>query len=524
MSLLKRCAPALLALPLIAAPVRAQDLPNEDPVLRAIWQEGREHSQVYPLAQALLDSIGPRLTGSPQLAAANDWLVGLYRQWGIQAENEQYGTWKGWERGITHVDLVAPWVRTLDATMLAWSRGTAKPVEGDVIALPASADPAAVAAWKKQAKGKWVLASLPEPTCRPLGEWQGFADPDGYDAFVAARDTARSQWRARMEALGINERHIGAWLKDAGAAGAFASLWSEGYGARRIFGDTDGAMPVISLGCEDYGLLYRLAENGQRPRVRVDARSKDLGTVPVFNTVATIPGTEHPDQYVLLSAHLDSWDGGQGATDNGTGTIIMAEAMRLLKKAYPSPRRTIIVGHWASEEQGLNGSRAFAADHPDIVAGLQAAFNQDNGTGRITRVSMQGLTDAGPHFVRWITPLPRELRADLRIDFPGTPGGGGSDYAAFTCSGAPSFGLGSDSWDYFRYTWHTNLDTLDKLSFDHVRDNAILVAMLAYMAADDPDFIRRERRTLMPANPRTGETMTWPQCEQPMRSFQEYRW
>jgi carboxypeptidase Q len=303
--------------------------------------------------------------------------------------------------------------------------------------------------------------------------------------------------------------------------GAFTTIWAGGYGATRIFGDREGILPVVSLSCEDYGLLHRLADHGQGPRVRVDARSEELGTVPAFNTIATIPGTERPNEYVVLSAHLDSWDGATGATDNGTGTIVMLEAMRLIRAAYPNPRRTIIVGHWGSEEQGLNGSRAFAEDRPDVVQGMQALFNQDNGTGAITRVSMQGLVHAGTHFASWLAPIPAELSGRIDVMDPGMPSGGGTDNASFACHGAPAFGLGSDPWDYFRYTWHTNLDTFDKIALDNVRDNAILVAMLTYMAAEDPEFMHRERADLG-VNPRTGEQMTWPACGTAMRRWEDY--
>jgi carboxypeptidase Q len=503
-----------------AAPGAAQDLATDDPVIRALWEEGMERSQVYPLGQVLLDSIGPRLTGSPGLDAAHEWLVGLYQGWGIEAENERYGTWKGWRRGITHVDLVEPRVRTLDATLLAWSPGTEGAVDAPVVAIPGMRDD--LAAWRRAAAGKWVLASPPELSCRPQDQWEEFADEATYEAYVAETARRRAEWEARLARLGVDPREIGPFLAGLGAEGALTSSWSEGYGTRRVFGDRDGLLPVVSVSCEDYGLLHRLAEHDQGPVIRVDARAEDRGEVPVFNTVAVIPGTDRPDEYVLLSAHLDSWDGAQGATDNGTGTVVMAEAMRLLKLHYPSPRRTIMVGHWGSEEQGLNGSRAFAADHPDIVQGLQAVFNQDNGTGRIARVGMQGLLDAGSHFTRWLSGIPSELSDGLDIEFPGTPGGGGSDYAAFTCAGAPSFGLWSDSWDYGRYTWHTNLDTLDKVAFDNVRHNAVLVAMLAYMASEDPEQVGRERRTVLPVDRRTGQPMTWPECRLPDRSWDGY--
>ncbi len=502
------------------APAAAQDFPTGDPVLEAIWEEGMERSRVYPLTQVLLDSIGPRLTGTPGLDAAHDWLVGLYGGWGIEAENQRYGTWKGWEGGITHVDLIEPRVLSLSGMLLGWSPGTDGPVEAGVILLPSPDED--LAAWRERARGKFVLLGPAEATCRPLDEWEEFADEATLAAFAERRQAGIADFVARVAALGVIERELAAALAEVGLAGALTSNWSGGYGARRVFGDREGAYPTLSVSCEDFGLLHRLAENGQSPVVRVDARATDLGAVPVFNTVARIPGAERPEEYVLLSAHLDSWHGAQGATDNGTGTIVMAEAMRLLKTHYPTPKRTILVGHWGSEEQGLNGSRAFAADHPDIVAGLQAVFNQDNGTGAISNVSMQGLLDAGSHFVRWLSAIPSELTAEIDIDIPGTPGSGGSDYAAFTCAGAPSFGLWSDSWDYGLYTWHTNLDTLDKIAFHNVRSNATLIAMLTYMASEDPEPIARERRPSLPVNRRTGEPGEWPACRMPDRDWSGY--
>ena len=130
--------------------------------------------------------------------------------------------------------------------------------------------------------------------------------------------------------------------------------------------------------------------------------AKEKGVVPTFNTIAEIKGTEKPEEYVILSAHFDSWDGGGGATDNGTGTITMMEATRILKKYYPNPKRTIIVGLWGSEEQGLNGSRAFVEDHPEIVKNIQALFNQDNGTGRVINFSGQGFLHSYDYLGRWL--------------------------------------------------------------------------------------------------------------------------
>ncbi len=185
--------------------------------------------------------------------------------------------------------------------------------------------------------------------------------------------------------------------------------------------------------------------------------------------VGEMKGTQLPNEYVMLSAHFDSWDGGSGATDNGTGTITMLEAMRVLKLVYPSPRRTILVGHWSGEEQGLNGSRGFVADHPDVVNGLQALFNQDNGTGRIENMSASGFPNASANLARYLSRVPADITRNIKFGFPGNPSAGGTDHASFVSCGAPGFGLGSGDWDYGRYTWHTNRDTYDKISFDDVK-------------------------------------------------------
>ena len=142
----------------------------------------------------------------------------------------------------------------------------------------------------------------------------------------------------------------------AGAAGRGGPGGAGGWGTIEIFETYNTVAPAVTLECEDYGLLSRLAENNQKPVVKIDVDAALLGEQPAFNTIGVIKGAEKPDEYVMLSAHFDSWDGSSGATDNGTGTMMAMEAMRILKLAYPRPKRTILVGHWASEEQGLNGS------------------------------------------------------------------------------------------------------------------------------------------------------------------------
>jgi len=520
---------AVLALAAPAAPAAAQNFGGpprgfvmENPVLRRIWAMGMDSSMLQTYAQVLFDSIGPRLVGTPQMDAAQDYMVRTYTSLGITARKERYGTWRGWRRGRSRIDLVQPRLRSLEGTMLGYSPGTpnGRPVRAPVIVLPDVADSAAFVQWLPQAAGKFVLVSFPEPTCRPDESWTAHATAETVTRMRAQRDTLRTAWRDRIAHTGypggLANGNIARRLDQAGVAGVLTNTWSQGWGVDRIFSAVTARAPVFDVSCEDYGMLYRLAANNQGPVVEAMAESQFLGEVPSSNVIAEIRGSELPNEYVLLSAHFDSWDGGSGATDNGTGTITMLEAMRILKAAYPNPRRTILVGHWNAEEMGLIGSRAFAADHPEVVSGLQVAFNQDNGTGRIQNVSAAGLYGAVPALARWVASLPADISRNVNFGFAGSPAGGGSDNASFICSGAPGLGLGSEAFDYFSYTWHTNRDTYDKLSWEDLRNNATMVAMLAYQAADDPEHLSRDRRTVMPTG-QGGNPSQWPACQQPPR-------
>jgi hypothetical protein len=489
-------------------PALAQTFPTDDPVIRQIWAEGMtEKSQAGRLAQILMDSIGPRLTGSPGHAAAGDWLQRVYREWGIPVRAERYGTWHSWKRGHTHLDLLAPRSRTLEAVMLAWSPGTPGPIEGEAVLLPDVATESEFLAWLPAARGRFVLTSFAEPTCRPDENWERLARPESVQRMKEQRDRDRAAWSQRRQHAGPG---LITRLDSAGVAGILTSTWSQGWGVNKVFTASTTRAPSLDLSCEDYGLLFRLAANAQGPRLRLDASSESLGEVPVFNVVGEIRGVEEPEEIVLLGAHLDSYDAASGATDNGTGTVTMLEAMRLLKAAYPSPKRTIMVGHWGGEEQGLIGSRAFAEDHPEVVNGLQAAFNQDNGTWRVEYIRMMGLVGAGEFFARWLSRVPPEIEGRIDLDMPGVPETGGSDHMAFLCHGAPSFRLQSHYPDYRQYTWHTNRDTYDKVILDDLRNNATLAAMLAYQAAEDPERVPRTKR-VMPSGP-DGHPRPWPAC------------
>ena len=387
-----------LALPTIMAaalvpgmtPAAAQSFPSDDPAIRAIWEEGVERSQVYQLGQVMMDSIGPRLTGSPAMAGANDWALAKYAEWGIEAYKEQYGTWRSWERGIAHIDLVSPRVRTLEGMAAAWSPATDGPVEAEVVILPHADSPGAFQASLSEMRGKFVLVSRPEPSCRAPDNLERFARPETTARMTAERERAIAEWLDRVGNTGFDQRSLPEVLSVAEPAAVIRSQWSEGWGVTKIFGTRAQRAPVLDLSCEAYGLLYRLAENDQGPVLRVDIQARFLGEVPVFNAFAVIPGSAEPEEYVILGGHYDSWDGADGALDNGTGAVAIMEAMRILKSAVPNPRRTIIGALWNGEEQGLNGSRAFVDDHPEILERTHTVFNVDHGNGPVTFIPMQG--------------------------------------------------------------------------------------------------------------------------------------
>ena len=499
---------------LTTSTIKAQETSD---VINNMVNEANENSQLETLAHQLLDVVGPRLVGTPQLKNSSDWIIDTYTKWGISAKAEAWGTWRGWERGITHVDMISPRVQTLSGTQLAWNPSTgSKGVTADVIIIPTIQDSLDFVKWLPKVKGKFVLVSMKQPTGRPDYNWEEFATDESFESMKAQRDSLTTAWYQNINRTGYGRRSIVAAFENAGAAGIISSYWSRGFGVSKVFSSSTKKIPTIGLELEDYTMLYRLAESGHTPKLKVVAESKDLGVVPTFNTLGEIKGTDKPEEYVMLSAHLDSWDGATGATDNGTGTLVMMEAMRLLKKFYPNPKRTILVGHWSSEEQGLNGSRAFVEDHPEIVNNIQALFNQDNGTGRVKDISGAGYLYAYEYITRWLEAVPNAITKHIETEFPGSPSGGGSDNASFVAAGAPAFNLSSLSWSYGNYTWHTNRDTYDKIIFDDVRSNAILTAILVYMACEDDNRTSNEK-SILPTSRRTGKQQTWPAQRSPER-------
>lgn len=482
-----------------------------DPIVQSFVTEANNNSQLENLAFELLDVIGPRLVGSPAMEQSNDWTVEKFKSWGIDAKKQQFGEWASWQRGITQVEMTFPRVKSLESQQLAWSPATKKPVEAEVVILPNVKNKEEFSQWLKSVKGKIVLMSQYQRSGRPDYQVKEFALPENYELLKKQRAQDTEDFNKLIANTGFNTSTLPDALEKAGAVGIAISNWTGIMGANRIFGAKTKSIPMIDIALEDYGMLYRLALNGKSPKIKINAQSKNLGTAQSFNTIATIPGKEKPNEYVILSAHLDSWDGAQGATDNGTGTITMMEAARILKKYYPNNKRTIIIGLWGSEEQGLNGSRAFVKDNPEIIKNTQVAFNQDNGTGRVVNIQGQGFVNSYDYLGRWMSALPKNISKNIETVFPGMPGGGGSDHASFVAAGVPGISLSSLNWGYFGYTWHTNRDTYDKIMFDEVRNNVIAAAVMAYKASEEPEMVSREKRVL-------PEGQKWPLEQEPKRT------
>ena len=511
-----------------------------------IVKEANSNSQLEILAHELIDQIGTRLTGTPQMLEAHKWVVNKYQSWNINSENEQYGQWRGWERGISHIDMLSPWVKSLEGQQLSWSASTKKNgAKGEVAILPTDSKEV-FENWLKTIKGKHVMFMPDQVSGRPDHDIERWAKPETLDKIRKLRMENQSNFSRELRKTGYDFFDMIKAIENAKPASFITSYWSEGFGTNIIF--SPGAFgisqdtPTVDISMEDYGLLYRLAKSGKNPVVNVNVQSKELGKVPTYNSLGRIEGVEKPNEYVILSAHLDSTGGATGATDNGTGTITMMEVMRILKKIYPNPKRTIIAAHWGGEEQGLNGSSAFVEDHPEIVENLQALFNQDNGTGRVAKINGHGFTEAYRFIGEWLEHVPSDIKDEIETIFPGVPiprytyeengvirpAGGSSDWRNFVASGVPGFNMTSLDFSYggyskYHYTWHTNRDTYDKIVFDDVRSNVILIAILTYLASEEDELMPRTRR-VMPIDPRTGERMEWPTLRVPNRDGTEDNW
>ena len=252
-------------------------------IINNIVKEATENSQLEILAHELMDKIGPRLVGSPKMQQANDWAVSKYNSWGINARNEKWGEWRGWERGISHIDMIAPWVKSLEGTQLAWSPSTkGKTISGEVIILADVADSLAFQKWLPSVKGKFVMVSMNQPTGRPDYNWDEFGTKESAQKMKDLRAKQITDWRNRISKTGLTNKTLALALEKAGAIGIIGNNWSAGFGVDKIFGASTKNIPTVDIALEDYGLLYRLAESGPAPKINVRADSKETGVTSYF--------------------------------------------------------------------------------------------------------------------------------------------------------------------------------------------------------------------------------------------------
>jgi carboxypeptidase Q len=231
-------------------------------VIDNMMMEENSNSQVEKLAHELLDGIGPRLVGTPQMKQANDWAVAKYKSWDISAHNEKWGEWRGWERGISHIDMVSPRIKSIEGTQLAWSPGMGKKTStAEIIILPDLADSLAFQKWLPTAKGKFVMVSMCQPTGRPDYNWED-------------RTVMTDAWKKRISKTGFTSRTLPVALEKAGALGILTNNWSAGFGVDKIFSAYTKLVPTVDIALEDYGMLYRLSESGAKPIISIHTEAK----------------------------------------------------------------------------------------------------------------------------------------------------------------------------------------------------------------------------------------------------------
>ena len=477
--------PGLLAMA-FSVPVQAQVVDTAG--AGALIDQAMNHSEVMQNLQHLSDQIGPRLSGSAAMRRANDWTAERFRSYGLTAALEPYEFGLGWDRGSVSLMLVAPFSRAVTAHSWAWTEGTRGKTLTGPVALTDFSTPDSLAVYRTKVKGAWVLPRAPYPIWNPDGPAMTAADSARLKAQLDLRaslfaDTTAAAVAARRQ-YQLDLPYV---LKEAGALGTLVD-GSKEHGLMTMSGSPNRVSPLSNLviSHEDYALLARLIGTGVTPRLagRVENRS---GTRPLqqWNTVAEIRGSERPSQAVILGAHLDSWDLGTGTTDNGTGSMVVLEAARILAQSGLKPKRTIRFILFSGEEEGLLGSRAYAAAHAAQADSIQAVLVLDNGTGAITGQALQGRTDLQDLWKRLLVPV-----ASLDADSVRDANKGGTDHLSFLPYGVPGFNFDQLSRGY-DHTHHSQTDTYDNAVPGDLKQAAAVMAVTAYELANLSELLPR---------------------------------
>ncbi len=492
-----------------------------------IRAEGLQRSQVMDTLWELTDVIGPRLTGSPAARAANDWTRQRFAAWGLaDAHLEPFPFGRGWSYSHAYVRLVAPREAPLFAAVPeAWTPGTRGPVRGQLLRVKIEAEKD-FEQYKGKLAGKILLLDEPLEQKEPSGGEFKRYDRAGLEALAEYEPPSqRSDLRERARKRRALARARSEFFAKEGALATIALSPLENGIVRVMSGgswerDAPDGVPGLAMASEPYDTLCRLLAEDRKPEVEidVDAGFRD-GAAEAWNTIAEIPGGDKRGEIVMAGAHLDSWHGGTGATDNGAGSAVVMEAARILQAVFKEtggrPRRTIRFALWTGEEQGLIGSRDYVerhfARHPEPTDPAQKAlppflrddtwpltvlpehrrldayFNVDNGSGKIRGIYAQGNVAAAPIFAAWLEPL-RDLGADT-VTLRDT---GSTDHVPFDRVGLPGFQFIQDELDYESRTHHTNLDVYDRARAKDLEEASVVLASFLYDAAMRPDPLPRK--------------------------------
>lgn len=507
-----RLAPVALALAL-TAPTFAQSV--QEPVdLDAIYRikdEGFERSRVMETVSFLTDLHGPRLTNSPTMHRAAEWVRERLASYGIP--DARFETWghfgRGWANEYTAVHVTAPTTWPVVAFSKAWAPGTNGPLVADAVAAPLVTD-ADLETYEGTLAGKWVLISprrvvnsLFAPPARRLtdADLATIATETARPTAPAANTAAAQAFRERRMAFLVAEKVAGIVEVSPGDRGDNLTVRVQGPATGEGTRDPQDPPPLphLVVAAEHYHRLLRLIDLKQRVTLDVNVRNRFYDdTLDAYNVVAELPGRDKADEIVLAGAHFDSWHGGTGATDNAASAAVVMEAMRILKATGLPLRRTVRMVLWTGEEQGLLGSRAYVKQHfGDRTTGqmrpehatVAAYFNQDNGAGGYRGIYLQGNEAAAPIFEAWMKPFANLGMTTLSIRRTGS-----TDHVAFDELGLPGFQFIQDPMDYGTWTHHTQQDVYERVSEQDSIKNAVILASFIYHAANRDQMLPRKPR------------------------------
>lgn len=504
---------ALLAvlLPIVKAAEEKVDLYT----IQRIRAEEREHSKVMDTLFYLTDVNGPRLTNSPNFFKAADWVVKQMNDLGFNAKTEKWGPFgRSWRVDKYYAAMAEPQYMPLIGFPLAWSGSTNGPITAEAIAAPIYTE-ADMEKYKGKLKGKVVLATTPRDielglkpllsrwTEADLTELQKYPESASGNNAGAYRSRTPAAWQSMSpDEVRAMRKKITAFL----TAEEPAAVLSYGYAGDdgTVFGSSAGdrdvkeAIPPASIVVtpEHYNRISRLLSHQIPVKLDLEVKTEVLPPQDSVNVIAELPGGARKDEIVMLGAHLDSWHGGTGATDNGAGSAVMIEAMRLLKTLNLKMDRTVRMALWGGEEEGLLGSKAYVKEHfgdPETMkltsehARLDGYFNVDNGSGRIRGIYLQQNDMCRPIFEQWFSAF-KDMDAGT-ITVRDT---GGTDHLSFNAVGLPGFQFVQDELEYSTLTHHSNMDLYDHVSETDLKQASTIVAAFVYMTANRPEMLPRK--------------------------------